>query len=83
MILLSLLRPGLRIISNKPEATGISAVNEGVSEAKYPQIPKAIKTPAFIRLAEYGFIDIYLILKNNNHVYILFYIGPGVQDFLL
>ena len=49
--LLPFLNPGVRATSIIPAKTGISAVNEGVSDEKYAQVQRAISTTAFTRLA--------------------------------
>ena len=55
-ILFPFLKPGVirsRII---PAMTGIRAVTEGVSDEKYAQLPRVIRTKALIRFTKYGFI---------------------------
>jgi hypothetical protein len=50
------LNHGVKTKRIAPAKTGISAVNEGDSELKYPQSPMTIKTSEFKRFALYGFI---------------------------
>jgi hypothetical protein len=71
---LPFLNQGVKINNTKPEITGIRAVAECVSEPKYPQVPIIIKTTAFTRFIEYGFMSAFLGLyilcyqyKNNRH----------------
>lgn len=56
IILFSFFTPLYDSSSNTPMITGISAVNDGVSEPKYPHRPNTMRIMELIRLAVCAFI---------------------------
>lgn len=56
MMRLLLFNPGVIAIRMRPAKTGIRAVTDGVSEAKYAQLPRTTSTIALNKFTKYGFI---------------------------